>query len=388
MAAGRDGPVAIGVSGGSDSLALLHLADRWAKQAGRSLVVLSLDHSLRQAAAQEVREVCARAAALGHRAIALKGVPVSPSQSDARELRHGLLAVTARAHGASLLLLGHTCTDMEETFLMRLKRGTGLASSAAPQPVSLSPVWPDGRGLQIGRPLMGQRRKDLQAWLGALGHDWVSDPTNVSDKYERVRTRKLIARLGQPDCLTRIVRDAALLRAVNDWQLSTDLRNCVRTDRHGQIEIMNPTPDAQVRSGLVGRLVQIASGGARPVDRQKLLVAIQALDSAPRGHRLTLGGAWLQNGAHGLLIGRDPGAVEAAWRGDIWDGRYQRTAQAAPASDPPFLVRHALPDTAGWREIVSERIEALADALGASAALTGVMFAPDYQTPRRSPAQT
>lgn len=369
MAAGRSGPVAVAVSGGSDSLALLLIADEWARGAARELLVLTVDHGLRPEAAEEAASVVDRAAALGHAAKFLTWTGEKPTQQHARRARHTLLAVAAREAGAELLLLGHTRTDVEETMLMRLARPTTLSSAVGPQPVSVAPVWPEGRGLLLGRPLIAVPRMMIMAWLFAAGERWVLDPSNEADKYERIRIRKLAERL-HPERLRRITADAMRLRALEDAQVAELLNTRLRTDGDGLIsmDVEGMNAPALVARRLLSLLLQVAAGGDHSADASSIDALASELKSGGPASRITLGGAWLQRRGDHLLIGRDPGEVTPGWSNGVWDGRYETGATSVEGQDVPFLVRHAVPD-APWHEILTERLSDWSEALRLGAEL-------------------
>lgn len=387
MAAGRKGPVAIAVSGGSDSVALLLCAHDWASRAGRDLLILTVDHGLRPEAAEEAASVVERAAALSHKSRLLTWEGGAPSQAQAREARHRLLAEAAKDAGSELLLLGHTRTDVEETMLMRLARPTTLTASVGPQPVSVSPVWPEGRGLLIGRPLLGLRRPEIMASLSAAGESWISDPSNESGAYERVRIRRLVRGLDEAR-LHRIAARAMMLRALEDARLAALVGRRVEVDPSGlmSVDLQGCKAPQLLMRRFLALLLQAASGGSRAAPAAS--VDTLALDVASAGptSRVTLGGAWIQRRGAELLIGRDPGEARLEWRGGVWDGRYVQGACSLDRPDLPFLVRECVPD-APWKEIVSQRLSVWADALHFGAEL-GSELAGDYQTPRLSPAQT
>lgn len=356
MAAGTNGPVAIAVSGGSDSLALMGFARVWSQHRGRHVIVLTVDHGLRPEAREEAGWVTGKAASLGLAARGLTWTPEKRSQGAARRARHSLLAAAAREAGASLLLLGHTRTDVEETLLMRLARPSTLAGAVGPQPVSVSPVWPEGRGILIGRPMIALRRAQLMAMLAARGEAWVQDPSNESDAYERVRVRRLAEQLDAAR-LSRITDDAMRLRAVEDIQLADMLSSCVRVDASGLMELNagELTSGSRLRTRLLSLLLQTAAGGDSPVPPQPLLALASDLAGGGPQSRLTLGGAWLQRRGDTLMIGRDPGEVRSGWRDGVWDGRYQRTDRPGDMAERPFLVRHAMPEEP-CRQILSDRL--------------------------------
>lgn len=378
VAAGSQGPVCVAVSGGSDSLSLLNLAEAWAEQSGGDLLVLTIDHGLRPEAAKEARWVADLARDRGLAAEILTWSPDRRSQNAARRARHILLAEAARKAGAGAVLLGHTLTDVVETLLMRLSRPVRLAGAVGPQPVSVSPVWPEGRGIMLARPLLSSRREELVADLEASGQDWISDPSNEADYYERVRVRRLLAALDGAQ-LERIGFDAMRLRAFEDLQLSRLLTGVVRTDPSGLIEVALGRVEAvpAVWARFLDMLLQAASGSSHGAQAQSLSVLAEAIFFGGPESRVTLGGAWVQRRGDHLLIGRDPGEARKAWTGGIWDGRYQRpkTDEGAEASETtalPFLVRESAPSEAA-EEIISARLAQWSRALRLSAQFSAAM---------------
>ena len=381
MAASTKGPVAVAVSGGSDSLALMLMAHQWATSKHRDLIILTVDHGLRTEAHEEAMEVVDRARCLGHRSSLLKWSPAkSSSQEAARLARHRLICEASREEGAGLILLGHTRTDFEETLLIRLGRPSTLAGAAGPQPVSVAPVWPDGRGVLLARPLLGFRRQELRDWLQDRGEQWVDDPSNQSDAYERVRVRKLIAHLGGA-ALSGIADDALRLRALEDRLLAEALQSLVSVDPSGLISLDGLPESGRVRLRFLALLLQVAAGAARPVSPGSIATLADdiALDM-PDGRR-TLGGAWVQKQAGRVLIGRDPGETDLQWRDGIWDGRYARNAFQRRSENIPFLVRHAVPPGDDWHEIISARLDVWRSALETSAGLSASLVLNDAVEP-------
>ncbi|MBC6442452.1 MAG: tRNA lysidine(34) synthetase TilS [Rhodobacteraceae bacterium] len=183
------GRVGVAVSGGSDSLALLHgLLD-----AGAQTMVATVDHGLRDGAAEEAAEVERQCTALGvsHDILRRTDVPGGNLQADARKARYRLLADWAAGHGLRTLVLGHTLNDQAETFLLRLKRGSGVDG--------LSGMAMESRrhGLTLWRPLLGRCREDLRAYLRHKGVVWADDPSNDDMAFDRVKARKILKVLSE-----------------------------------------------------------------------------------------------------------------------------------------------------------------------------------------------
>jgi tRNA(Ile)-lysidine synthase len=208
----HDGPVAVAVSGGSDSLALMHLLVAWAR-AGKNPapVVLTLDHGLRKSSGADARQVAAWAKKAGLKAHLLvwRGAkPQNGVEAAARLARYRLMGDWLVKHKIAALFVGHTQDDQAETFLLRLARGSGLDGLAAMQAVAPWPV-PGFEHLSLHRPLLGFTRADLRAHLGALGQDWLDDPMNDDPAFDRVRLRKARAALEKAGLSAARIASAA-----------------------------------------------------------------------------------------------------------------------------------------------------------------------------------
>ena len=125
----------VAVSGGGDSLALMHLLARWARTRRLTApVVLTVDHGLRKTSAGDARQVAAWAKKAGLKAHVLvwRGKkPKSGIEALAREARYRLMGTWMTKQGINTLFVGHTEDDQAETFLLRLARGSGLDGLAA-----------------------------------------------------------------------------------------------------------------------------------------------------------------------------------------------------------------------------------------------------------------
>ncbi|MGI8841265.1 MAG: tRNA lysidine(34) synthetase TilS, partial [Caulobacteraceae bacterium] len=189
-------PLVVAFSGGGDSLALLIAAKAWADAAGRRLLAVTVDHRLQEAGAAWAAWCQARCQGLGiaHQTAVWEGdKPATGVAAAARAARHGLIAQAARAVGARVVLMGHTADDRLESNFMRAA-GTGVADPAEWAP---SPVWPEGRGVFILRPLLAARRADIRRALTAAGETWIDDPANLDPRQPRGRARIVLAGGGE-----------------------------------------------------------------------------------------------------------------------------------------------------------------------------------------------
>ncbi|MEO0607231.1 MAG: tRNA lysidine(34) synthetase TilS [Pseudomonadota bacterium] len=369
FSSGSHDPIAIAISGGSDSVVLLYLAQEWARRTQHRILALTVDHRLRPEAAQEGKWVAALCGRLGVTHQTLAWHDPKPTQKAARSARYELLARAARRANAKLLLVGHTRDDVVETALIRRRRDVRDTSAAGPVLAAPAPVWPAGRGVTVLRPLLQQRRAALRTYLQVAGQDWIEDPSNESIAFERIRIRKFLDR--SPHLKRRAAAYVDQLqerRFADDFQLGDWLSQC----HVGSDGLIQSAPVPAPMRGLAV-LARLASGSDRD-PRADALGGMRRLLQCP-GQRQTLGGAWFQKTGSGYLIGRDPGARQARLEAGLFDGRFEPAAAAMlpRRDDQAFLVRHAAPDGANWKEVISERLQQLVQC---------------YQTPRLSPVQT
>jgi tRNA(Ile)-lysidine synthase len=182
-------PIAVALSGGGDSMAMLHLAKDWARLAGRRLVALTVDHGLSPASDDWTRFAAERSGRIGVPHVSLRWQGDKPSTglpAAARMARHALLADAARSAGARVILMAHTADDLMEAALMR----AAGASTPSPRLWAPSPAWPEGRGVFLLRPLLGHRRAELRAFLRRLGEAWIDDPANEDPRFSRSLARR------------------------------------------------------------------------------------------------------------------------------------------------------------------------------------------------------
>jgi len=200
--------VLVAVSGGADSVALLHLLASLATEWRLRLHVLHVDHQLRTESATDAEFVRALGARLG---IPVDVATITVDRRDsleaaARAARYAALETHAARVGAERIALGHTADDQAETVLMRLVQGAGVRGLSGIPPV---------RG-PIIRPLIELRRSALEAELRRAGLTWVEDQTNRDPKFLRNRIRHellpLLSASYNPEVAAALVRTASLAR--------------------------------------------------------------------------------------------------------------------------------------------------------------------------------
>lgn len=179
-----DGKLGVAYSGGPDSLAMLLLA---AAAFPGEVEAATVDHGLRPESAEEAALAASNCAQLDVRHAVLEvSVPSGNVQAEARSVRYAALARWADDRGVRTILTAHHADDQAETFLMRANRGSGFAGLAG---VRASGVIP-GTNISLARPLLTWRRSALEAIALQSGLHVVQDPSNVDDRFDRVRIRK------------------------------------------------------------------------------------------------------------------------------------------------------------------------------------------------------
>jgi len=270
------GPIVVAVSGGGDSLALMHLLRAFARAKKRDApIVLTVDHGLRKSSAADSKKVAgwAKQAGLKAHVLAWRGAkPKSGIEAAAREARYRLMGAWLARHKIATLFVGHTQDDQAETFLLRLARGSGLdglASMGARAPWPL----PGFAGLAVARPLLGFGREALRAHLKSLGQEWLDDPMNDDAAFDRVKIRKAQGALaGAGLSSARIAAAAAhLRRARESLEIVTDavLARAVRKPDGGRGVLLDPAvlaaaPREVGLRALAGVLMAVGEQSYRP----------------------------------------------------------------------------------------------------------------------------
>ncbi len=184
-------PALIGVSGGRDSVALLH----WMIARGhRRLIVCHLDHALRAESADDARFIARLAKKWKLRAVVAREDVAARAkrkrqsiETAAREARYAFFAKTARALKCRHLFLAHHADDQVETFLFNLFRGTGSAGLAGMGAHSTRTIA--GPKLHVHRPLLAVWREEIDRYIARHSLAFREDASNADPRHTRNRIR-------------------------------------------------------------------------------------------------------------------------------------------------------------------------------------------------------
>lgn len=184
--------IAVAVSGGGDSMALLHLALRWAESNNATVKAVTVDHGLRDGSDQEAADVSGHCEALGvaHQTLVWGAWDGHGNlQARARDMRYQLIADWAAEAEVDCILLGHTRDDNSENFILRLSRKAGVDGLS-----SMSQRF-ERNGQTWLRPLLMAKRDALRRYLRENDLVWVDDPSNDNVIFDRVRVRHALETL-------------------------------------------------------------------------------------------------------------------------------------------------------------------------------------------------
>ncbi|WP_371135412.1 tRNA lysidine(34) synthetase TilS [Frigidibacter sp.] len=351
LAPGRIERLGVAVSGGGDSVALLHLLAAWRAEGGPDLAAVTVDHGLRAEAAVEAEAVAAACAALGvpHAVLRWQDWDRRGNLQDAaRRARQRLIAEWAAGQGTHAVALGHTADDQAETVLLRLARGSGvdgLSGMAAER---------SAEGVLWLRPLLGARRETLRDWLRVRGISWAEDPSNDDPRFDRVKARQALAALAPLGLDAEGLLDtAARMRMAREALAQAALaaaRGLGRIDA-GDVVLAagfaGLPEETRLRIG-AHALRWIGGGDYRP----RLAALRGALAAVQAGKPATLAGCLLLPEAGGLRVTREPQAVVAtvAVSGELWDGRWRLEGPEPEGCDIRALGPAGLALCPDWRE--------------------------------------
>lgn len=350
----------LAVSGGGDSMALLHMIGPAARARGLACRVATVDHGLRPEARAEAERVAAACARLDlpHEILDWTGWDGRGNLQDAaRRARQALLADWARRHNLDAVALGHTRDDQAETVLMRLARGSGVDGLSGMAPVRAA------AGLLWLRPLLDLGRAELRGWLESRGIGWDEDPSNADIRFQRVRARRALTVLEPvgvtPDGLVATAERMALARAALEHLADTLSARAVRLAAGAVAIDMEDLAKAPEETRL--RLVSAALRWIAGSDYRPRIEALRtALAGASAGRR-TLGGVVLETWRGALWLSREVAAMGPDAKPDaLWDGRWQLSGPELSGAHVAALGERGMPLCPKWRELGLPRAALLA----------------------------
>ncbi len=359
--------LAIGVSGGGDSLALCFLLKKWCFEHKKELFAVTIDHQLRPESRSEALFVqdLLKTQNIKHVILSWDGEkPQTGIEEKAREARYNLLLSFCRKEKIPYLCLAHHEQDQAETFLSRLARGSGVDGLGGIHPKSIRD------GIYLVRPLLHISKKELIQYLHNQNISWIEDPMNQDIKYERVRWRHLLPILEKEGLFSQKIslsadRQRRAQEALDLWRDSF-FKEHVIVDNRGFIyfstKAFQKLPDEIKIRVLKKGIEWIGGKNTTPVSLESLEMIIYEGKK-----RRTIGGCHIIQTSKNIFIGKEISKMEKeklilANTQSTWDrfeifSPYDIYIQAAGdlakgnKKEIPFLIRQSFPHLSLKKEL-------------------------------------
>lgn len=208
--------IAVAVSGGADSLALVLMAKEQLAVFGYEIIALTVNHGLRPSSDDEARYVAQvmQQHGIEHHILYWRGTkPDTGVEEAARVARYKLLTEWCRQNNVAVLLTAHHLQDQAETFLMRLQRGSGLEGLCCMREVT------ERDGILILRPLLYVEPEVMREYLRQKNIAWVQDESNFDKHYLRNAVRAFLPQLASETQISAecLAQTAKRLQSAEDY---------------------------------------------------------------------------------------------------------------------------------------------------------------------------
>ena len=343
------GNIGVAISGGGDSLALMLALHQITEARGQQLEAMTVDHGLRAEAAAEAdyaRRLC-QSLSIPHATARWTGWKGEGNlQNAAREGRYRLIAEWAKRRDLTCVCIGHTLDDVAETFVMRLARESGADGLAR---MASDFMRNDVRFL---RPMLSIPREDLRQFLKQHKIDWVEDPSNDNEDFDRVRVRRALAvfkDLGiSAENLAAVSENMSQVRDVLKTQVQSIGRQIVEQDR-GDL-VIDRAGFLDLHFELRRRLLNDALSWISPVSYPLRRGVISDLNDAIEAQRtFSCNGCLILSSAKEIRILREFNAVRElvefapAWDRWVLEGPWTMGLKVTALGEP------ALAGVENWR---------------------------------------
>lgn len=266
--------IAVGVSGGPDSLCLTLALKQWCDQKNIDLVALTVDHKLRLESSEEAKKVQEWLSEKGIEHHILKwehGILESHIQEQARNARYTLMTDFCHENNIPALCLGHHLQDQLETFSMRLFKGSGIEGLSG---MKSKASWND---IMILRPFLNLEKETLLTALKDMNQDFLIDPSNDDLKFERVKWRKLGLPIENLDGFSQAMNRLQSANQFIDETVEDAWLDCVK-DNELSITVLLQLHEC-IATRILSRVLQAVSGKQYPCSYDKLTEIFRSLQS-------------------------------------------------------------------------------------------------------------
>jgi tRNA(Ile)-lysidine synthase len=302
-------PMAVAVSGGPDSTALMFLVSQSKSFKNNNVTILVVDHSLRKDSANEARMVCSNAKTLGfkYKILQWRGdKPLAGIQEAARIARYNLMSSWCENNNIDTLFLGHHLGDQVETFLMRLSKGSGIDGLSSMSKIS------SYSNTTLVRPFLEVSKKNLIEIAKASKLKWISDPTNLNSQFQRARIRRILPILSKegidPHHINLVIkRMESAKQALNDIttiHISSFVKNMSDISYSLSYGCFSILP-MEILLRILERLIMVASGSIYPPRRAKVESILSWLEKGGGVSAKTLSGTIIRRRKDYIIFYRE-----------------------------------------------------------------------------------
>lgn len=324
---GDAGHVALAVSGGSDSIALLILMYKYAKRFNVKITVMSVDHNLRVESKSEIAYVMQLSQKLGLTCAILEwcndGNNAANLQERARNARYALMTNMCKKMDILTLLTAHHFNDNVENFVMRQKRKSGVFGLNNDCINFIN-------NIRILRPLFNIHKQELVDYLLKNNITWFEDASNLSDKYLRNKVRIELASKTHTEVSAIVQNQIRVNNLANILKplLIEAIATCVVIYEYGfaKINVQKLQGFAyEIQLSLLN-FVMTMIGGSQNIPRFRSTSIILTLLNDNQDFVKTLHGCVLRKTLNTILIHREFGKQLpqniCLKNGKIWDNRF------------------------------------------------------------------
>ncbi len=294
------GDIAVGVSGGADSMALCFALSQYFADSYPNVIIhaITVDHGLRAESAVEaihVAEQLSELSNVSHHILKWrhKEKLTSRVQEAARSARYNLMHEFMAGRGITHLFLGHHMDDQAETFLFRLAKGSGVDGLSC-----MSDMQEMGADFILCRPMLSVSKDSLIEFCEGRGIKFIDDPSNDCDDYARVRIRKSMEILSEEGLTPKRLAVSAMrhARAREALDIFADkvFDECVLSSNPDRIvfnlRMLVGNPEEIVFPIVIQAMSSLASGNGYGARTNKIENLCSDLTSSDHFRKRTLGG--------------------------------------------------------------------------------------------------
>ncbi len=199
--------IAVAISGGSDSMALTILLQKFCLEKKIKLSAITINHNMRESSTIEASQLhqILRKKKITHEILEIdpKKIPTSNIEARLREARYELLYQSCIKQKIEFLFLGHQLDDVAENFLIRLFRGSGLDGLSSMQELA------SFKKIKLARPLLNSSKIELQRFLFDQNVEWFEDESNLDEKFLRNKIRNFLDTIPDKNLIQKRIKNTS-----------------------------------------------------------------------------------------------------------------------------------------------------------------------------------